>query len=161
MVKGARVTGDSTSETATAKIGDLCEMLQSLVTEVGHLVGKVSSLKNLDHAVTELKQQLMGENRGNTIPLVHEETQDHESGMRNRRKKDRSPNFGNNSPFHVASDFQQSHFMRWPRMDFLKFSRDDLRSWLFKIEQFFSMENIAADEKVNIASLQLEGEAIQ
>ncbi|PHU08663.1 hypothetical protein BC332_20523 [Capsicum chinense] len=159
MVKGARVIGDSTSETATAEIGDLCEMLQSLVTEVGHLASKVSSLENLDHVFMELKQQLMGENGRNTIPLVHEETQDHERGTQNRREGDRSPNFGNNSPFHVASNFQQSHFTRW--MDFLKFSGDDLRSWLLKIEKFFSMENIVADEKVDIASLQLEGEAIQ
>lgn len=36
-----------------------------------------------------------------------------------------------------------------------------MRSWLVKIEQFFSMEKIAAEEKVEVVAMQLEGEAIQ
>ncbi|PHT80940.1 hypothetical protein BC332_12847 [Capsicum chinense] len=55
-VKGVRVTGDSTTEAAAAEIGDLIEMMQNLVTKVGHLAGKVSSLERLDSAVMELKQ---------------------------------------------------------------------------------------------------------
>lgn len=46
-------------------------------------------------------------------------------------------------------------------MEFLRFNGEDLRSWLFKIEQFFSMENVLAEEKIRVAALQLEGEAIQ
>jgi len=46
-------------------------------------------------------------------------------------------------------------------MEFLRFSGEDLRSWLFKIEQFFSMESVTDEEKVSVAALQLEGEAIQ
>lgn len=38
---------------------------------------------------------------------------------------------------------------------------EDLRSWLFKIEQFFSIENVPREEKIGVAALQLEGEAIQ
>ncbi|KAH0649853.1 hypothetical protein KY284_029765 [Solanum tuberosum] len=37
----------------------------------------------------------------------------------------------------------------------------DLRSWLFKIDQFFFMENVGHDEKVIVVALQLKGEAIQ
>ncbi|XP_060212277.1 uncharacterized protein LOC132639908 [Lycium barbarum] len=46
-------------------------------------------------------------------------------------------------------------------MDFLRFAGEDLSSWLFKIEQFFEMENVPGHEKVNVAALQLEGESIQ
>lgn len=46
-------------------------------------------------------------------------------------------------------------------MDCLRFFGDDLRSWLFKIEQFFSIENVANEDKVSIAALQLEGKVIQ
>ncbi|KAH0650469.1 hypothetical protein KY284_030381 [Solanum tuberosum] len=54
-----------------------------------------------------------------------------------------------------------SNFSRWSRMEFLRFSGEDLRSWLFKIEQFFSMENVTNEEKVSFVALKLEGEATQ
>ncbi|XP_070019607.1 uncharacterized protein [Nicotiana sylvestris] len=43
-------------------------------------------------------------------------------------------------------------------MEFLRFSGEDSKSWIFKIEQFFSMEKVAAEEKVEVAAMQLEGE---
>ncbi|PHT90349.1 hypothetical protein T459_05462 [Capsicum annuum] len=158
MVKCVRITGDSITESAAAEMEDLREMMQNLVTEVGNLAGKVSSLERLDSVVMELRQQLVGEGRRNNVPLGHEENHDQEWGIGN---KERSPNYGTISQFSNSFNFQHSHFNRWSRMKFLKFSRDDLRSWLFKIEKFFSMENIAPEDKVTIASMQLEGEAIQ
>lgn len=46
-------------------------------------------------------------------------------------------------------------------MEFLKFSGEDHRSWLFRIDQFFKMENIPMEEKIKIASLQFEGEVVR
>lgn len=46
-------------------------------------------------------------------------------------------------------------------MEFLRFWEEDFGSWLFKIDQFFSMENVGHDEKVTVAALYLEGNAIQ
>ncbi|PHT92339.1 hypothetical protein T459_00221 [Capsicum annuum] len=158
MVKGVRITGDSITEDVVAEMGDLCEIVQNLVTEVGNLAGKVSSLERLDSVVIELRQQLVGEGRRNNVPLGHEENHDQEGEIGNR---ERSPNYGTTSQFPNSSIFQHSHFNRWSRMEFLKFFEYDLRSWLFKIEQFFSMENIAPEDKVTIESMQLEGEAIQ
>lgn len=43
----------------------------------------------------------------------------------------------------------------------MRFTRDDLRSWLFKIEQYFSMEMVVTEEKIEVAAMQLEREAIQ
>lgn len=67
MVKGARVANDSTIETAIVEVGKLCEMMQDLVTKMGHLASKVSSLERLDNVVMELKQQLIGERRRNIV----------------------------------------------------------------------------------------------
>lgn len=61
MVKEEKVIGDSTNETASTEVGELREMLQNLVTDMGHLAGKVSALERLDIVVMELKQQLIGE----------------------------------------------------------------------------------------------------
>jgi len=46
-------------------------------------------------------------------------------------------------------------------MEFLRFSGEDLRSWLFRIEQFFSIDNISMEERIGIASLQFDGEVVQ
>ncbi|KAK6803754.1 hypothetical protein RDI58_001538 [Solanum bulbocastanum] len=46
-------------------------------------------------------------------------------------------------------------------MEFLKFSREDLRSWLFRIDQFFFRENIPMEEEISIDALQLEGEVVR
>lgn len=43
----------------------------------------------------------------------------------------------------------------------MRFSGKDLKCWLFKVEQFFFMEKVAAEEKVEVVAMQLEGEAIQ
>ncbi|KAF3612547.1 RNA-directed DNA polymerase -like protein [Capsicum annuum] len=64
---GARVANDSTIETAIVEVGKLCEMMQDLVTKMGHLASKVSSLERLDNVVMELKQQLIGERRRNIV----------------------------------------------------------------------------------------------
>lgn len=46
-------------------------------------------------------------------------------------------------------------------MEFFRFSGEDLKSWLFKFEQFFSMEKVVVEEKLEVAVIQMEGEAIQ
>ncbi|PHT72033.1 hypothetical protein T459_22818 [Capsicum annuum] len=144
MVKGARVTGESSNENPNAEIGDLREMMQNLITAVGHLAGKVSSLEKLDHTVMELRKQLAGDNRRNTVPLRNEGDSDQGERVELHREREWSLGNCNNSQFHNCPKFHHSSFNRWSRMEFLKFNGDDLRSWLFKIEQFFSMENVAA-----------------
>ncbi|VFQ67183.1 unnamed protein product [Cuscuta campestris] len=49
---------------------------------------------------------------------------------------------------------------RFSRLDFPKFSGSDLRTWLYKVEQIFAMDEIPSEQKVKIASIHLEGEAI-
>ncbi|KAH0634234.1 hypothetical protein KY284_037020 [Solanum tuberosum] len=159
MAKGTRASGDPINEPSTSEVGDLRDMMQNLITEVGALAGKISSLEKLDQTVIELQNQFAasGENRRDKTPLETEEgpTGKVQSEERIHRNRGRSPNSGNS--YHS----NQSNFTRWSRMEFLRFNGEDLRSWLFKIEQFFSMENVLAEEKIGVAALQLEGEAIQ
>lgn len=44
---------------------------------------------------------------------------------------------------------------------FLDFFGNDLRSWLFKAEQFFQIDRVPVEERVMVASLHLEGEATE
>ncbi|PHT63545.1 hypothetical protein T459_32641 [Capsicum annuum] len=57
---------------------------------------------------------------------------------------------------------KQNHgnfFTRFSRLDFPKFSGLELRTWLYKVDQFFSMDEIPFEQRVKIASIHMEGEA--
>ncbi|XP_075098837.1 uncharacterized protein LOC142175749 [Nicotiana tabacum] len=140
MAKGTRSTENATEES------DLRELMQKLVADVGALAGEVS---NLDQTVLELKEQLThsGENRRDKTPMQHEGEPSDE-----RSPREKSP---------ASYNHHNCNFSRWSRMEFLRFNGEDLKSWLFKIEQFFSMEKVPAEERVEVAAMQLEGEAIQ
>ncbi|RVW74045.1 hypothetical protein CK203_056398 [Vitis vinifera] len=55
----------------------------------------------------------------------------------------------------------------WPfsskiaKLEFSRFSGDDPTEWLNRVDQFFEFQEIAADQKVRLASFHLEGEANQ
>ncbi|KAH0670930.1 hypothetical protein KY290_026367 [Solanum tuberosum] len=115
MAKGSRPVGETNNDNSVAEIGDLRDMMQILVTEMGNLAGKVSSLEKLDHAVMELRNQISAENRRHTVPLGQEGVSDGNDGLGVPRERERSPRTCNNSQSH------QSNFNRWSRMEFLRF----------------------------------------
>ena len=47
------------------------------------------------------------------------------------------------------------------KLEFPRFSGDDPTKWLNRVDQFFEFQEIAADQKVRLASFHLEGEANQ
>ncbi|XP_015158625.1 uncharacterized protein [Solanum tuberosum] len=49
---------------------------------------------------------------------------------------------------------------RCSRLDFPRFSRQDLKTWLYKVDQFFSMYEIPYSQRVKVTSIHLDGEAI-
>ncbi|KAH0673888.1 hypothetical protein KY290_026118 [Solanum tuberosum] len=51
-------------------------------------------------------------------------------------------------------------FTRFSRLEFPIFFGQDLRTWLYKVDQFFAMEEVAFDQRVRVTSIHLEGEAI-
>ncbi|KAF3634115.1 putative homeobox-leucine zipper protein HAT5-like [Capsicum annuum] len=55
MAKGARSNRDPINDFPVAGVGELRDMMQQLITEVGSLSGKVSSLEKLDQTVIELR----------------------------------------------------------------------------------------------------------
>lgn len=51
-------------------------------------------------------------------------------------------------------------FSRYSRLEFPKFSGLDLRTWLYKVDQLFSIDEIPFNQRVKVASVHLEGDAI-
>ncbi|XP_070038889.1 uncharacterized protein [Nicotiana tomentosiformis] len=51
-------------------------------------------------------------------------------------------------------------FIRYSRLEFSQYSGSDLRSWLYKVDHVFSMEEVTFDERVNAASIHFDGEVI-
>lgn len=72
-------------------------MMQNLVTEMGNLGGKISSLEKLDNAMMELRNQISAENCRGTVPLVQEGVSDGNGGLGVPRERERSPRTCNNS----------------------------------------------------------------
>lgn len=73
MAKGTKEIGEPTSGTPS-EVGELHEMMQNMIAEIGALTGKISYLKKLDQPTVEWKNQLAasGETRRNKTPLEHE-----------------------------------------------------------------------------------------
>ncbi|KAH0635981.1 hypothetical protein KY290_036382 [Solanum tuberosum] len=51
-------------------------------------------------------------------------------------------------------------YTRYSRLEFPKFSGFDLRTWMYKVDQFFTMDEVPFDQRVRVTSIHLEGEAI-
>ncbi|PHT40450.1 Isocitrate dehydrogenase [NADP] [Capsicum baccatum] len=147
MTKSTRSNDNSPTE-----IGELREMMQKLISEIGVLNSAVAKLKKLNQTVMELKEQLEGNRKNTTTTGDGIET----SGERLLRERQLVEEPGNKNPL----GYQQS-IARYSKLDFLRFSGEDVSSWLFRVEQFFEFEEIAVDQKVGLAAIHLEGEAIQ
>ncbi|OIT20446.1 hypothetical protein A4A49_53691 [Nicotiana attenuata] len=51
-------------------------------------------------------------------------------------------------------------FTRYLRLKFPKFSGHDLKTWLYKVNQFSSMDEVPFDPRVKVTSIHLKGETI-
>ncbi|KAL3363823.1 hypothetical protein AABB24_012855 [Solanum stoloniferum] len=144
MTKSTRANESSSSE-----VRELRERMQKMLLEVGTLAKEVSNLKKLDQMMLERKEQMTSNivNHRDKIP-----TREDKIPVGGRQSKEQSHNNYIN---------HNSHYSQWSTMEFLKFSGEDLKSWLFRIDQLFNMESIPVKEKVSIAALQLEGEVVR
>nr|GEV09195.1 reverse transcriptase [Tanacetum cinerariifolium] len=50
---------------------------------------------------------------------------------------------------------------RLTRLDFLKFNRDDVNGWLFRVQQFFLIDNVQEDQKIGLVSMHLYDKALE
>lgn len=49
---------------------------------------------------------------------------------------------------------------RYSRVEFSKFSGEDLKGWVYRCEQFFDYDNTYEEQKVRVVSINLEGRAL-
>lgn len=65
--------------------------------------------------------------------------------------------YGRNNDYYTGNNF----FSRLTKVDFPKFGGDNLRSWLYKVEQFFLLDHTPDFTKTQLASVYLEDRAQQ
>ncbi|XP_059283444.1 uncharacterized protein LOC132037029 [Lycium ferocissimum] len=68
-------------------------------------------------------------------------------------------------PVNIGKEFHNgaSHgnfFTRYSRLEFPRFSGQYLRIWLYKVDHFFTMDEVPYDQRVKVTSVHLDGEAI-
>ncbi|XP_015161375.1 uncharacterized protein [Solanum tuberosum] len=63
--------------------------------------------------------------------------------------------------FQQATGHFMSNMSRLSKIEFPRFNGSDLRSWLCKVDQFFSLDEIPYNQKVKIASLHFDGLSIE
>jgi len=58
---------------------------------------------------------------------------------------------------HTGNDpnYNSTFFNRYSRLEFPRFSGGELRNWLYKVDQFFSMDEIPFKQRVKVASIHL------
>ncbi|KAH0743237.1 hypothetical protein KY290_031230 [Solanum tuberosum] len=60
----------------------------------------------------------------------------------------------------IQTGLTSNFLTRCFRLDFPRFSGQDLKTWLYKVDQFFSMDGIPYSQRVKVTSIHLDGEAI-
>ncbi|KAM3283374.1 hypothetical protein P3S67_027019 [Capsicum chacoense] len=114
----------------SSEVVELREMMQKLISEIGVLNG---NQKDITPTGDEIETS--GETLSREKQLVEEPR--------------------NKNPL----GYQQG-IAHYSKLDFPRFSGEDVCSWLFRVEQFFEFEEIAVDQKVGMTAIHLEGEAI-
>ncbi|KAH0762025.1 hypothetical protein KY290_018098 [Solanum tuberosum] len=73
-------------------------------------------------------------------------------------------NFRESRQLNTSRDIQigvtDNFLTRCSRLEFPRFSGQDLKTWLYKVDQFFSMDEIPYSQRVKVTSIHLDREAI-
>ncbi|XP_011027642.1 PREDICTED: transposon Ty3-G Gag-Pol polyprotein [Populus euphratica] len=122
------------------------DLLNNNMTQV------TTSLQNLQTAISELQTLSLrpSSNHQTIIQDVNSFTKGEAS------QKGRQPASACSFP---STGFDRSH--QQFKLSFPKFSGNDPTGWVYKAEQFFEFQNIANDQRVQLASFHLEGLALQ
>ncbi|KAH0781344.1 hypothetical protein KY290_000942 [Solanum tuberosum] len=134
---------DKSSEEMEGKSSQIQEQLQKLME---CMVNINDRNVQTDKELMELKQAL-----GNAKQKDKEMDQNRvESSMGGNREQ----GFCN-----AAGNFQNSNgkfLTRCSKLDFPRFSGSDLRAWLYKVDQFFAIDEVPYDQRVRVASIHLD-----
>ncbi|GJY29263.1 putative mitochondrial protein [Tanacetum coccineum] len=91
---------------------------------------------------------------------MREEIEKLREEMRNIIITENNGGMGQRQQAEPQRGFNNMQFSRVTKIEFPKFGGDDVRGWLFKCEQFFKVDNIADDQKVNLISIHLHDLAL-
>ncbi|GJX79204.1 putative mitochondrial protein [Tanacetum coccineum] len=91
---------------------------------------------------------------------MREEIEKLREEMRNIIVTENNGGMGQRQQAEPQRGFNNMQFSRVTKIEFPKFGGDDVRGWLFKCEQFFKVDNIADDQKVNLISIHLHDLAL-
>ncbi|XP_060178356.1 uncharacterized protein LOC132608338 [Lycium barbarum] len=79
------------------------------------------------------------------------------------------PNYNTSQQIPYPNPVQNSHnihlpipsFTKYTKIEFPRFSGEDLRTWLYKVEQFFSVEDISIHQRLKLVAIHFDGDALQ
>ncbi|XP_019228846.1 PREDICTED: uncharacterized protein LOC109209936 [Nicotiana attenuata] len=140
-------------------------------------------MEELDEKLTAINEQLQKLMDGMMVISEHNVQTDKEllelkesMGMMNQKGKEKETMRAESSNIRIGSmDPQQegrgrevqqgmnhssNHLTRYSKLEFPRFAGIDLKNWLYKVDQFFSMDEVAFDQRVKVASIHFDGEAI-
>lgn len=120
-------------------------LMQSFHTNAQNIGQNAKSISALNELIVGLSMQVskLVSNEGRTSETSRIDV-DSEQTRRSDDTRTRHPNFSS----------------RMTKVEFPKFDGTDLRSWLYKCNQFFQLDNIDDAQKVRLAAIHLEGKAL-
>ncbi|XP_019252819.1 PREDICTED: uncharacterized protein LOC109231628 [Nicotiana attenuata] len=131
--------GGQSVENSVTEMGDIIELMQQLISTIGSLAEEVAHLKGLDQAVGELKEQMLNSAKSNEDEAIGP------SGA-----KSRSNSKDSSDKYHVEEEGNRTdgrQYSKYTQISFPRFFGNDLRSWLFKAEQFFQIDRVPTEER--------------
>ncbi|KAJ0628009.1 putative nucleotidyltransferase, Ribonuclease H [Helianthus annuus] len=114
-----------------------------------------STLKSHDKAITEIRAALSA-----LMKSQEQSSKQQEEILKVVRDKSNSSDssFGSSGP---DADARGSKPFRIGKIEFPKFSGEDVEGWVYRCEHFFAMDETADDAKLRCAAVHLEGDALQ
>ncbi|XP_047257482.1 uncharacterized protein LOC107849355 [Capsicum annuum] len=142
------VNRSKSNEGMEDKISQMQEQLQKLMEGMTSIMNRNSQV---DKEMGELKENLA------RLAVNNREKE----GGREESSTGRACSMDLHNDYRSRDNHNHGNFFtRFSRLDFPKFSGLELRTWLYKVDQFFSMDEIPFEQRVKIACIHMEGEAI-
>ncbi|XP_019263582.1 PREDICTED: uncharacterized protein LOC109241311 [Nicotiana attenuata] len=108
---------------------------------------------DLDHRHAKLLQVVEALKNSIDGMQLHQQSRDNSFTSKNRDNVQSGQGILGPNPYHVPNN--RSHNLLFPR-----FNGENLKSWLYKIDQYFVVDNTAANQKVHVVSMHLDDDAL-
>ena len=67
---------------------------------------------------------------------------------------------GRGGAVHVQNPVHHNAYGRLTKLEFPRFNGDDVKGWIFRVKQFFSIDNVREDQKLRLVSMHLFDKAL-